>query len=114
MTMGPGGVANYTCCRWITPGQARLLAILLLADGRRVHPVDAFRLLGRPLEQAGKDLRRTVRAMERRGVRCVGTGRDGARLTGLPPDWALEQVLHEARRFRREWAWRMSRHRRIA
>lgn len=107
-------------------GEARFLAILLLADGRRLDYWDIRNLMGaRWLESNRQAIRRIVKKLAATGVGGVEVGgyyrgevlygtTPGVRMTKLPPDWALEDVLHAARKLRREWSWRMSRHQKSA
>lgn len=86
----------------MTPLDARLLAALLLADGRPV-PYTAlpgrYQLLG---EHGGPQRAHMARRqMRRRGLGvCVEWGRFACRMVALPPDWALEDVLACARELR--------------
>lgn len=87
------------------PQDARLLAVLLLADGRAVPYTALPHRHGLRGEPGGPQ--RTHAASLRlrsRGLDCVEWGRFACRLTRLPPDWALDDVLLAASMLRAEHA----------
>lgn len=109
--------------RELTNGQARLLAVLMLADGRRVDPDDLAYRVGYRGSGRHRSLRMAALRLRNLGVRCVDVGGRpdvpsgkpvGMRLTDLPPDWTLEDVLAAIHRIQREWSLRTSPIRMIA
>ena len=80
--------------RTLSRRQAMLLAALLDADGAVV----SYAVLGDVVGTLGVNdqfsVRQYVHRLRQRGIRCVEVvdGR-GCRLTTIPPDWALEDVL---------------------
>lgn len=97
-----------------TRPQAKLLAVLLDANGAVVpYPV-----LGDTVESFGVDdkavIRQYVHRLRALGVDCVEVVRGrGCRLTAVPPDWTLDDVLRELDALREGWAvpalvWRRS------
>lgn len=78
----------------VTQREAALLAVLMDADGAVV----SYAALGSVIGSYGVDdrlcIRQYVHRLRRTGMTCVEVvaGR-GLRLTEIPPDWALEDVL---------------------
>ncbi len=103
---GPRFPMRGYCQDYLTASQARLLAVLLDADGGPVQAPALMRIaVGQRWMLAGmrtpsgdgEALLSMARRLERAGVDCLlvegPIHRRTARLTALPPDWALDQII---------------------
>lgn len=113
----------------LTIRDAQILAALLLADGEWVPLDELMDAVGAWQRDPSNAVWRAFVRMRALGIEGLerGSGRPtlrkphalrtrqrrpvGVRLTRLPPDWALDEVLCQADRLRRRSAWFTSRRR---
>lgn len=89
-----GGVRQYvTSGPRLTTEQAAFLALLLLADGAAV-PFQAVASLSIRGTCSGRaTAQHHLKELLRAGVQCVEVLNHGCRMTGMLPDWTLDDVL---------------------
>lgn len=116
----------------LTSRDAEILAALVLADGEWLTHDELFDVIGAWQKEPNDAIWRSFRRMRALGVEGLerGGGKPtlrnphavrtrerrpvGVRLTQIPPDWALDEVLCQVDRLRRRSGWRTSRRLRTA
>lgn len=74
--------------------QSMILATLLVADGEVVSYGDLCDVVGTPGWNESEVIRQYAARIRALGIDCVETvTRRWLRLTGVPPDWALPDIL---------------------